>query len=318
MKCSSTIPFLMAALTALVFALPASATLDITSSPAPPSGNSLLAYDGVPGGSYELRHGSGEESGVGQTFRLADPATLDRVTLLITPQTAIAGEGVELWIGPFSGPEDDEMNDPLQVEVGVLPDDLEIGETVYLTFDLTDIALEADVQYGFLLFFRGGGLVNFSRAQVHHLGQDAYLDGRSLEWAPARTTARDTDLIFYLAGGGTTEGPALYLQDGRFSVQARWRTKDGNEGVGTPEVLTPESGWFWFFRPDNVEVLVKVLDACVDPYWHYWVFAAGMTDVEVTLTVTDTLTLEQKIYTRPMGVPFETLTDIEALSGCSG
>ena len=36
----------------------------------------------------------------------------------------------------------------------------------------------------------------------------------------------------------------------------------------------------------------------------YWVFAAGLTNVEVTLTVTDLETQEVRTYTNPLGVAF--------------
>ena len=46
---------------------------------------------------------------------------------------------------------------------------------------------------------------------------------------------------------------------------------------------------FYFFDPANWEMLVKVLDGC-EINNHFWVFAAAATDVEYTLTVTDTET----------------------------
>ena len=80
--------------------------------------------------------------------------------------------------------------------------------------------------------------------------------------------------------------------------------------------LTEDSGYFWFFAPDNIELQVKVLDACVDPFHHFWVFAAGLTNVEVTLTVTDTLTHQSKTYTNDLAQTFETILDVEAFATC--
>ena len=54
--------------------------------------------------------------------------------------------------------------------------------------------------------------------------------------------------------------------------------------------LGSDSGYFWFFDPTNPEIFVKVLDACVAPFERYWVFAAGLTDVETRLTVVDSAT----------------------------
>lgn len=41
---------------------------------------------------------------------------------------------------------------------------------------------------------------------------------------------------------------------------------------------------FYFFSPDNLEVMVKVLDGCAIN-GHYWVFAAGLTDLNWRLNV---------------------------------
>ena len=52
------------------------------------------------------------------------------------------------------------------------------------------------------------------------------------------------------------------------------------------ENLSDESGYFWFFRPGNAELLVKILDGrTVNGY--FWIFYGGLTDLEYTLTVND-------------------------------
>ncbi len=61
--------------------------------------------------------------------------------------------------------------------------------------------------------------------------------------------------------------------------------------------------------------MVKVLDGCfVNDRW--WVFAGGLTDLGVTLTVEDTVSGESAVYTSPLGEPFHTVADVDALSGC--
>lgn len=108
----------------------------------------------------------------------------------------------------------------------------------------------------------------------------------------------------------------LCLGGGRFRVQVAWRDFTGTTGTGTVVPATsPDSGLFWFFAPDNWEMMVKVLDGCAMNQ-HHWVFAAATTTVEYTLTVTDTLTGETTVYTNPLGQPAATITDTEALSGC--
>lgn len=107
----------------------------------------------------------------------------------------------------------------------------------------------------------------------------------------------------------------LCLEDGRFRVQVEWTDPTGNGGLAHAEQITDDSGELWFFQPDNVELLVKVIDACVLPFDRFWVFAAGLTNVEVTLTVTDTATGVTRTYANPQGNPFDPVLDTAAF-GC--
>jgi len=61
-------------------------------------------------------------------------------------------------------------------------------------------------------------------------------------------------------------------------------------------------------------MVVKVLDACTFNPPHFWVFAGGLTNVQVTLTVTDTKTGVQKIYANPQGKAFQPIQDVAAFS----
>jgi hypothetical protein len=99
---------------------------------------------------------------------------------------------------------------------------------------------------------------------------------------------------------------------GRFRVTAQWATGDGGAGAGQVRPLTADTGSFWFFAADNLEVLVKVLDGC-PVNQRFWVFAAGLTNVAVTLTVEDTLHGGSRLYPSPLGPPFEPVQDTSAL-----
>ncbi len=112
-------------------------------------------------------------------------------------------------------------------------------------------------------------------------------------------------------------GPTtLCLNENRFEVTVAWRTNQGKSGQGTGVRLTPDSGYFWFFDPANAELMVKVLDACAHPYDRYWVFSAGVTNVEVTLLVTDTQTHQSKIYINPLNRTYVTVNDTDAFASC--
>jgi ELWxxDGT repeat protein len=92
----------------------------------------------------------------------------------------------------------------------------------------------------------------------------------------------------------------LCLNAGRFAVTAHWRTPDGNEGAGTAVPLSADTGYFWFFGPANVEAILKVLDgrSLND---HFWVFYGALSDVEYSLTVTDTQTGLARRYANVQG-----------------
>jgi predicted esterase len=107
----------------------------------------------------------------------------------------------------------------------------------------------------------------------------------------------------------------LCLQKGRFRVEASWDA-NGSSGAGqTVPNASADSGLFWFFSPDNWELMVKVLDGCA-LNGHYWVFAAGTTNVHYVLTVTDTLTGSVARYENPAGRAAAATTDVDAFKTC--
>ncbi len=107
----------------------------------------------------------------------------------------------------------------------------------------------------------------------------------------------------------------LCLDGVRYRVQATWTRPDQTNGSGHAMGLTNDTGYFWFFDPTNVEVIVKVLEGC-GTNSHRWVFASGLTNVFVNLTVTDILTNEVKTYTNAQGTAFVPVQDTHAFA-CS-
>ncbi len=103
----------------------------------------------------------------------------------------------------------------------------------------------------------------------------------------------------------------------RFAVEATWRDYAGNTGLARvvdPRSPTPRTGaddtsrLFSFFHSENWELLVKVLDAC-ETNDRFWMLAAATTDVEYTLTVTDTETGVTREYFNPLGTAAPALVD---------
>ncbi|HEX6201361.1 MAG TPA: hypothetical protein VF100_00075, partial [Thermoanaerobaculia bacterium] len=96
-----------------------------------------------------------------------------------------------------------------------------------------------------------------------------------------------------VAGEGT-----LCLLDERVRVEVAWRAFDGSSGLGTAVPATHESGWFWFFDEDNPELVVKVLDGTT-VNGELWLFYGSLTNVEMTITATDTLSGEVVAFYNP-------------------
>jgi len=117
------------------------------------------------------------------------------------------------------------------------------------------------------------------------------------------------------AGECGSDPTLLCLGDGRFEVRAAWAAFDGSSGSGVAVPLSEESGLFWFFWEENLELAVKVLDGC-GVNGRHWVFAAGLTNVEVDLRVTDTWTGASWTARNPSGEPFQPILDVDALEGC--
>lgn len=108
----------------------------------------------------------------------------------------------------------------------------------------------------------------------------------------------------------------LCLNDNRFAVDISWVDFEGGDGFGLVDMFqSGDSGLMYFFDPQNLEVLVKVLDGC-DINNRVWVFAAATTNVGYTMTVTDTLTGAMQIYQNPLGVSSPAVTDTNAFMAC--
>lgn len=110
------------------------------------------------------------------------------------------------------------------------------------------------------------------------------------------------------------ESFAPCVSGGRYRVRVDYATPTLH-GTGQPIALGDDSVGFWFFSPDNTEVVVKVLDGCAVNDAH-WVFAGGVTDVEVTVTVVDTHTGRTRRYFNPAGRPFAPIRDVYAFGDC--
>lgn len=111
------------------------------------------------------------------------------------------------------------------------------------------------------------------------------------------------------------EPEALLLGSDRFRLTAEWQDFNLIRGQAKPVTLTRDTGYFWFFNERNVELVVKVINGC-SLNQSFWVFAGGLTSVEVELTVEDTETGQINVYSNALGDPFQPIQDTRAFSSC--
>lgn len=98
-------------------------------------------------------------------------------------------------------------------------------------------------------------------------------------------------------GSATT----LCLSGQRFEVSVNWTAAaQGTGGQARAVPLTTDTGYFWFFTANNVELTVKVVDGRAFNN-RFWVFGGALSDVAYTITVRDSVSGLSKTYTNPQG-----------------
>ncbi len=131
---------------------------------------------------------------------------------------------------------------------------------------------------------------------------------------PSTPQTDDLQAMQYYYGTGAvlcvSNATTMCLNNGRFKLTVSWVSPTAS-GLGQQVPLTTDTGYFWFFASTNVEMVVKVLNAC-GVNAHYWVFAGGLTNVAVTMTVTDMQTGLFKVYNTTQGPAFPPIQDTTA------
>ncbi len=128
--------------------------------------------------------------------------------------------------------------------------------------------------------------------------QTLALDPGSPATVYAGTAASGVFVNTFSPSGGC--GPeTLCLVQGRFQVRVSW-DYGGQTLPGGAVPTTASAGSFWFLTSDNLELTIKILDARgVNGSW--WVFVGALSNVEYTITVTDTVSLVTRTYFNPQG-----------------
>jgi hypothetical protein len=148
---------------------------------------------------------------------------------------------------------------------------------------------------------------------------DIELSEQGFDWPNLAFTVRfeDGSHALYLAsfeGGCIPGSTTLCLHGSRFEAKLDWRSPPGfpeQRPAFVSALSTAQSGFFYFVGAENLELMAKVLDAC-GLNNRYWVFAAAATNVEYTLTVTDTTTDAVRTYHNTLGQRSPAVNDTDA------
>jgi Bacterial pre-peptidase C-terminal domain len=133
-------------------------------------------------------------------------------------------------------------------------------------------------------------------------------------FAPGATGPYTLELVCNTADC-TSNSTTLCLNGGRFRVSAIFSAPNLGITNAAAQVvrLTGDTGYFWFFSANNVELVLKVVDGRAFNNF-FWVFYGALSDVEYTITVTDTATSRVKTYHNTPG-HLASVADTAAFSG---
>lgn len=137
----------------------------------------------------------------------------------------------------------------------------------------------------------------------HQTGPQTAVDASGrvfVAWASDATGSADVLVRTFQPSTCVAGAERLCLGQDRFAVDVTWRDFRGRTGPGRTRPMTSDTGTFWFFDENNLELMVKVLDGS-RINGHYWVFYGSLTNLEFTLTVTDIATGTVRRYVNASG-----------------
>lgn len=92
----------------------------------------------------------------------------------------------------------------------------------------------------------------------------------------------------------------LCLNQNRFRLEVMWENFFGQTGAGHAVPQTADTGAFYWVDPQNIELIIKVLDGR-EHNGFFWVFYGALSNLDFTIAVTDTENGECKEYRNPLG-----------------
>ena len=152
------------------------------------------------------------------------------------------------------------------------------------------IGLEAGVRYVFRVSaYSGGGL--------------SWSENAAVEWPEQEGPAAPTNLRATVTDSTSVRLTWTDNSDDEvgFLVSASVSGWSGTfPAKVAPSLTTANTGFSWFFNPENIELAVKVLDGRA-LNGNFWFLYGGLSDVEYEITLTDTVTGSAAEYTNPKG-----------------
>ena len=303
--------------------VPSSVTTDFETDPAASAGGAgsfaaVWASNGLPIPTFPPQNGrDGSQSGIfGQAFLAPGCAAGSEVLCLENGRI----QARVSWKNPFTGQTGTGKTLPLTGDTGAFwffdPDNLELMvkaldgravngyfwifygslSNVEYTLTLTDIVTGTTKTYhNPPLTFGSQSDITAFHAPLSAAGLAGLAPAP--EAAPL-TPAATAESLF--AAPNCTPSPTASCLQNRFRVEVSFvDPRSGTTGQGSAVKLTEDTGVFWFFSPENLELMIKVLDGG-GVNGHFWVFYGALSDVEYTITVTDTATGAQKTYHNPL------------------
>jgi hypothetical protein len=151
-----------------------------------------------------------------------------------------------------------------------------------------------------------------ARAQEESHFSSTSVPGARIE---SRVTMSPDPLSELSLGACAANATTLCLNNARFQVRAIFSAPSlGITNAPAQAVpLTGDTGYFWFFSANNVEITLKVVDGRTFNNF-FWAFYAALSDVAYTITITDMDTGAVKTYSNPQG-SLASVADVTAFSG---
>jgi hypothetical protein len=265
--------------------------------------------------------------GAGRLYGLTDNTAGTSPHSLLLIDTVTAAAAVVKVLDAHGGPKDQTENGAIAFNPGdgnFYYADVNASGALFVdrlaagTFMQTPVLTSNRTDFPTAMVFSQGKLWIF--AFVNVLVADAANIAAGLAFAGNPVFPTPDGLSAFFTDGAVANGlpcvpsPTAACLYNRFKVEITYDATPNN-GTGPANVVleSTASVKFTFFDRTNIEMILKILNACsLNNKW--WVFAGGLTDVGVSIKVTDTSTGAFQNYSSAKGHLFQTFADTSAFN----